>query len=278
MLAVALADSFFKEIGQTFFKLKRTFKGKELEGFTYKHPFLKREGPFVLGDHVSQETGTGLVHTAPGHGLEDYAVGQKYKLSSPCPVDERGHFTEDLPENLRGLFIFKGNSVILEMLKNTGHLLGYKSITHSYPYNPRSDSPLIYRLTAQWFLSLDKKAHSIRERALKACEKEIHFLPSWGKSRLTAMIKAGPDWCLSRQRVWGVPLVVFYCKKCSKALLNPDLIEKIANEMQSSGEGIEYNFNRSAKQLLPDKTECENCGYNEFDKGEDILDVWFRRQ
>ena len=275
VLAVALADSFFKEIGQRPFKLEKTFKGKDLEFLTYGHPFLNQESFFILGEHVSQETGTGLVHTAPGHGLEDYSVGQKYKLTSPCPVDEKGHFTEELSENLKGLFIFKGNQVILETLKKSGHLLAQKTITHSYPYNPRSDSPLIYRLTSQWFLSLDKKEIPIRKLALKACEREIHFIPSWGKARLTAMIKASPDWCLSRQRVWGVPLAVFYCKKCSKALLQPEVIEKIADEMQKTGEGIEYYFETTAKELLPAKTCCENCGHEDFEKGMDILDVWF---
>ena len=130
---------------------------------------------------MSQETGTGLVHTAPGHGLEDYTVGQKYKLPSPCPVDEKGHFTKDLPENLIGLFIFKGQKRILEMLKKSGHLLAHKTITHSYPYNPRSDSPLIYRLTPQWFLSLDKKAQPIRKKALKACEKRHSLYSLLGK-------------------------------------------------------------------------------------------------
>ena len=275
LLAMALADSFFKEIKSPPLKLEKTFKGKDLEFLTYCHPLLKRESPLVLGEHVSQETGTGLVHTAPGHGLEDYTVGQKYELPSPCPVDEKGHFTGEAPENLKGLFIFKGNKMILEALKNSGHLLAQKTITHSYPYNPRSDSPLIYRLTPQWFLSLDQKETSVRGMALKACEQEIHFVPSWGKARLTAMIKASPDWCLSRQRVWGVPLVVFYCKKCSKALLQPEVIEKIADEMQKTGEGIEYYFETDIKQLLPEDSQCENCGHKEFEKGEDILDVWF---
>ncbi|MDE0092343.1 MAG: isoleucine--tRNA ligase [Oligoflexia bacterium] len=271
LLAVALADSFFKELDLPPFQLEKTFKGKDLESLNYSHPFLERECPFVLGDHVSQETGTGLVHTAPGHGLEDYAVGQKYKLPSPCPVDEKGHFTDEAPENLRGLFIFKGNSVILKMLKDSKHLLAHKTVTHSYPYNPRSDSPLIYRLTPQWFLSLDK----IRDLALKACEQEIHFVPSWGKTRLTAMVQASPDWCLSRQRVWGVPLVVFYCKKCSKALLNAEVIEKIADEMQNTKQGIKYYFETDTKDLLPDSISCENCGHKKFEKGKDILDVWF---
>ncbi|MCY4321249.1 MAG: isoleucine--tRNA ligase, partial [Bdellovibrionaceae bacterium] len=275
ILAVCLADSFFKELGLKTFKIEKTFKGKDLEFLTYKHPFLEGERPFVLGEHVNQDVGTGLVHTAPGHGLEDYIVGQKYKLASPCPVDEKGHFTKSVPKNLRGLFIFKGNTVILEGLKNSGHLLSSKTISHSYPYNPRSNSPLIYRLTAQWFLSLDKKETGVREMALRACEKEIHFIPSWGKARLISMIKASPDWCLSRQRAWGVPLVVFYCKKCSKPLLNSELIEKIANNMQKTGEGIEYYFETDVKELLSDNITCKNCGHDEFEKGLDILDVWF---
>ena len=274
LLAVALADSFFKEIEKDSFKLEKTFKGKDLEFLTYKHPFIKRESPLVLGDHVSQETGTGLVHTAPGHGLEDYVVGQKYKLPSLCPVDEKGHFTKEA-EELEGLFIFKGNKVILEALEKSGHLLAQKTITHSYPYNPRSNSPLIYRLTPQWFLSLDKKENNIREQALKAIEKEIHFVPDWGKARLNGMIKSSPDWCLSRQRVWGVPLVVFYCKKCGQALLKPKVIEKVADDMEKSGRGIDYYFETEEKKLLPEETSCEKCGYTEFQKGLDILDVWF---
>ena len=277
LIACELAEAFFKETGFLPLKLQKSFKGKELEGLTSLHPFMKRESPLILGDHVSLEAGTGLVHTAPGHGLEDHLVGKKYQLREYCPVDERGHFTSELPENLRGLFVFKGNKVILEMLNTSGHLISYKEIKHSYPYNPRSNSPLIYRLTPQWFLSLDKACpeSSIRSQALEACEKQIHFVPEWGKARLSSMIKSSPDWCLSRQRLWGVPLVVFYCRSCGSPLLDSKIIEQIAEGMETSGEGIEYYFSRSEAELLPPNLKCKSCGHQDFQKGKDILDVWF---
>ena len=277
LLACGLAESFFKGTGLPPLKKEKSFKGWELEGLVTLHPFMNRTSPLVLGDHVSLEAGTGLVHTAPGHGLEDYLVGKKYQLKERCPVDEKGHFTEDLPEELKGLFIFKGNKRIMDLLKDSGHLISHKEIVHSYPYNPRSDSPLIYRLTPQWFLSLDKddKKGSVRSKALEACEKSIKFVPSWGKARLSAMLKTGPDWCLSRQRVWGVPLVVFYCKNCSSPLLDSKIIKQVADGMEASKEGVEYYFLRKAAELLPEGLSCQKCGSQDFQKGEDILDVWF---
>ncbi len=279
LIACPLAPAFFELTGLSPLQKQSSFKGKDLEGLVSLHPFMDRKSPLILGDHVSLEAGTGLVHTAPGHGLEDYLVGKKYQLKEHCPVDERGHFTEELPEGLKGLFILKGNKIILEWLRKTGHLLSHKEITHSYPYNPRSNSPLIYRLTPQWFLSLDQESMndslSVRSKALSACEKDINFIPDWGKSRLEAMIKSSPDWCLSRQRVWGVPLVVFYCKACKSPLLNAQIINKIADKMENSGEGIEYYFSREEKDLLPKDLKCNNCGHPHFQKGSDILDVWF---
>lgn len=278
LLACGLAESFFKANDLPDLKKKKTFKGKDLEGLVSQHPFIKRESPLLLGEHVSLEAGTGLVHTAPGHGLEDHLMGQKYGLEAYCPVDERGHFTEELPEELRGLFIFKGNKVIIEMLKQSNHLLAHKEITHSYPYNSRSQSPLIYRLTPQWFLSLDKKDQkgvSVRSQALSACKSDIHFVPEWGKARLEAMLKSSPDWCLSRQRLWGTPLVVFYCKNCSAEVLDPKVIDQIADAMEKSGEGIEYYFSKEAKELLPKDLKCKECNHSDFEKGQDILDVWF---
>ena len=279
LIACELASAFFKESGFPPLKKQKSFKGRDLEALVSLHPFMNRNSPLVLGDHVSLEAGTGLVHTAPGHGLEDYLVGKKYQLKEYCPVDERGHFTTELPEEFRGLFIFKGNQVIIELLKNSGHLISYKEITHSYPYNPRSDSPLIYRLTPQWFLPLDKKTQgekaSVRSKALDACEKKIHFVPAWGKARLSAMIKTSPDWCLSRQRIWGVPLVVFYCQNCEAPVLDLKIIEEIAEGMEKTGQGIEYYFSKSEKELLPAALECKTCGGKGFKKGRDILDVWF---
>ena len=275
IIAVKLEEAFVKATHFKPLKKIKVFKGKDLEGLSANHPFLDRKSPLILGPHVTLEAGTGCVHTAPGHGLDDYLVGKKYNLKEHCPVDVRGHFTKDLGEDLNGLFIFKGNKVIIEKLKKSGHLVAEKEITHSYPYNPRSDSPLIYRLTPQWFLALDQGPKSIRFQAKKASDHSIKFIPDWGKNRLDGMLKNNPDWCLTRQRTWGVPFVVFYCKKCSTPLLNSKIINNIADKMEESKEGIEYYFTRKSHELLPQNTKCESCQGTDFKKGEDILDVWF---
>ena len=275
LIACGLKEAFEKEVGLSLSPAKKVYKGKELENLLLKHPFLEREVPVILGDHVTLESGTGCVHTAPGHGLEDYKVGKQYQLKEHSPVDGRGHFDDSVPEDLRGVFIFKGNKIILEKLKQTGHLLGEKALVHSYPYNPRSDSPLIYRLTPQWFLKMDDPKKSIRKQAFQALEEKIQFIPSWAKSRLEGMLKNSPDWCLSRQRVWGVPLVVLYCKNCETPYFEPEWIKKVADEMEKTKQGIEYYFSTPCESLLPKNLKCDSCGGKEFKKGQDILDVWF---
>ena len=276
LIAKERKDFFIQETRLTLSdKPKALFKGKELLGLKTHHPFIDRTSPLVLGDYVTLSSGTGCVHTAPGHGLDDYQTGQKFQLKTLCPVDEKGHFNQEAPEDLRGLFIFKGNKVIMEKLKETGHLLGEKEIFHSYPYNPRSNSPLIYRLTPQWFLNLEDKKLSLRSLALKASDSQIHFVPEWGKARLDGMLKNSPDWCLSRQRIWGVPLVVFYCESCQTPYVNAEVMRNIADKMEETKEGIEYYFSTETSKLLPENTKCHACGNKKFYKGTDILDVWF---
>ena len=333
ILAEARAEKFFQETGLGPWPQVSSRKGRELavaEGFDPQnldqfhqdrekgllahHPFMKSDGPLgrlcplIQSLHVTLEAGAGLVHIAPGHGPEDFLLGLRYGLNKPCPVDERGHFyhSKDLPQWLRACFILKANKIIAEKLKESGHLLREGALTHSCPYNPRAGSPLIYRLTPQWFLSLDhpisgKAEGGIRDQALLACETApekggIHFVPAWGKARLKAMIQNAPDWCLSRQRMWGVPLPVFYCRnpKCRASLPPPlepskkasanslasqedsaEIIKALADKMESSKEGINYWFSRKAGELLPKGLKCLTCGGAEFEKGGDILDVWF---
>ena len=273
ILAEDLKENFEKH---TSLNLKKviSFKGKKLEGQKARHPFMEKDSLIILGDHVSKAEGTGCVHTAPGHGLDDWKVGQKYHLPVSVPVDERGCFTCEVPK-WEGQHIFKVNPLIIEELKQKQALLAQKQITHNYPYNPRSSSPVIFRATHQWFIKFDSVTHHVREKALLEIEQAIQFQPAWGKQRLKAMIKASPDWCLSRQRHWGVPVPVFYCQKCGHALMSATLINNIADQMEQTGEGIEYWFSRSVEELIPKGFTCPECQGEEFKKGKDILDVWF---
>ena len=273
ILACELAESFQKKTGLKL-NLKKQFKGSSLENLSYRHPFMKRVSKTILGRHVTLSAGTGLVHTAPGHGMDDFIVGQKYNLPVSCPVDERGCFTSEIPQ-WEGENIFKANSQIIETLKKSKHLIHHEEIEHQYPYNPRSKSPLIIRTTYQWFLDFNHKKIPIKKTALDLIEKNIHFVPSWNKQRLAGMIKESPDWCLSRQRVWGVPLIVFYCQSCKAPLIDPPLMRKIADQMEKTGQGIEYFFSKSESELLDKNKKCPQCKNNSFKKGEDILDVWF---
>lgn len=272
IVAQALKEAFENDTGLSL-TLKQSFKGEELNGAKAQHPFIDRESLVILGDHVTTEAGTGCVHTAPGHGLDDYVVGMKNGLPVDCPVDAAGRFTLDDPE-LKGLKIFEGNKVINERLKNSGHLLGLKEITHSYPHNPRTKTPLIFRATPQWFIRYDDPQFNIREKALASIENEIQFFPSWGLQRIRSMISNSPDWCISRQRLWGVPIPVFYCQDCDQALIDADLIEEIADLMEKSGKGIEAYYQTPEKDLIKNR-KCQGCGSQNFKKGTDILDVWF---
>ncbi len=252
------------------------FKGKELEHLKARHPFRNQNSVVVLGDHVSEAEGTGCVHTAPGHGMEDFLVGQKYGLKTLVPVDGRGVFTEEAGE-FCGQHIFKANPLIVKKLQDINSLLAQTEIEHNYPFSPRSSYPLIFRATDQWFISFDHKQYSVRKKSLSTVHKDspVQFYPEWGRQRLKAMLLNSPDWCLSRQRHWGVPVPVFYCVKCKTPLLSQKITEGIANKMESSGQGIEYWFSTKTEELLPSGTQCLNCKHSSFEKGQDILDVWF---
>lgn len=270
ILATALKEAVAADTG-AHLQLVWTLKGQDLENLDAHHPFIARAAKIILGTHVTLDAGTGCVHTAPGHGQEDYIVGQKYGLPIYSPVDEAGCFTKDVPE-YQGMNVFAANPKIVERLRESGHLMGYKKIEHSYPHCWRSKAPLIFRATPQWFLGMDLPGNSIRQQALKALD-EIHFIPSWGEQRLRAMVENRPDWCLSRQRKWGVPIVVFYCEDCGHELIRSDLMNKVADKMEKNG-GIEAYYQTPSEEFVGNEV-CSQCGGKKFVQGKDILDVWF---
>ncbi len=244
--------------------------GKKLEGIEMQHPFLERKVPGVLANYVTAEDGTGCVHTAPGHGREDFLTGQKYGLEVYCPVGEAGEFTEGLPEYL-GKKIFDANEPIIDLLKARGTLVGQPGwLTHSYPHCWRCHNPIIFRASDQWFIDIDH-AH-MRERAL-AEVKKVRWLPESGEERISNMIATRPDWCISRQRVWGVPLTVFHCETCQKPLMDAKLAAPAIQLFRK--EGADAWYAHPIADLLPPGTKCPECGGTMLRKETDILDVWF---
>ncbi len=246
------------------------FEGKQLEGLSYLHPFMGRQSPVILGDHVTLEAGTGLVHTAPGHGAEDYVVGMKYDLEVLNPVDGAGVFTEAAGK-YAGKKIFEANPEIVADLLASGHLLSDPAATlkHSYPHCWRCHKPVVFRATDQWFLSLDHRG--MRQAALAEIDK-VQWIPHWGRDRIYNMIEARPDWCLSRQRTWGVPIPVFYCEGCGEPLVSPAVMNKVADAFEQ--EGIEAWYRRTPAELTAGHA-CARCGGTAFRREQDILDVWW---
>ena len=262
-----LVDTVMQKVGITEYKIATTAKGRELGKIKYLHPLSKDECPVILGETVVKDEGTGCVHTAPGHGEADYELGLKYKLAIFAPVDEEGCFTSGVSD-LAGMNVFEANKPITEALKEEGQLLYQESLTHSYPHCWRCKRPVIFRATDQWFISIDKEG--LRRRSLKEIEK-VNWIPGWGQIRIRNMIAERPDWCISRQRVWGVPLPIFYCIGCNQELLSPEAIKAVADLV--SKEGTDSWFLK--EDLLPADISCPNCGQKKFRKETDILDVWF---
>lgn len=272
LIAKGLKENFAQATGLELAETNHLYSGKDLVKIKARHPFIDRDSLFVLGLHVSLDAGTGCVHTAPGHGMDDYRVGLEYGLPVLSPVDERGCYTAEVAD-YEGMNIFKANPVIVQRLRESGHLLGYKEIEHSYPHCWRSKTPLIFRATPQWFIGLDLQENNIRQKALQAVE-SIQFFPAWGKARLRAMMENRPDWCLSRQRIWGVPIPVFYCKATGEPLVDYDVMMKVADAMEKNG-GIEAVFTTPPDQFIPGDLKKGRFGSEGFRPGKDILDVWF---
>jgi len=251
------------------YQIVDTFPGSVLEGLKCRHPFIDRESLLILGNHVTLEAGTGCVHTAPGHGQEDYEVGLRYNLEIYAPVDDDGKFTSKV-DFFAGQFVFEANQAVNEKLKEVKALLKEENITHSYPHCWRCKNPIVFRATEQWFISMDQ--NHLRERTLKEIIK-VKWIPPWGRERIYHMVENRPDWCISRQRAWGVPIPIFYCKQCHHTIANREIIEGVADRFEKYG--ADLWFSKDAHHLLPPHTSCPQCGGKRFDQEKDILDVWF---
>jgi isoleucyl-tRNA synthetase len=243
-------------------------RGRKLEGAVCRHPWLERDSRVILANYVTLEAGTGLVHIAPGHGQEDYDSGRKYGLEPYSPVDDGGRFTQEVPE-FAGLKVEDANAGIIELLRRRGKLLQAQEMTHSYPHCWRCKRPIIFRATEQWFISMEK--NGLRQKALAAIDR-VAWVPRWGRERIYQMVERRPDWCISRQRAWGVPIVAFHCQGCGRVLLTPEILHGLIEKVRR--EGADFWFDTPAAELLPPDTVCA-CGASDFTKETDILDVWF---
>jgi isoleucyl-tRNA synthetase len=269
ILARDLVEDCMKAFNITNYSIVSDIDSKYLEHKKCRHPLYERPSTIVLGHHVTLEAGTGCVHTAPGHGREDFEVGNAYGLDAYSPVDADGRFTDEVGF-FSGKFVFQADAEIIDKLRSNNALMHSGKIKHSYPHCWRCKKPVIFRATPQWFISMDKTG--LRQKSLKAID-TVRWIPAWGRDRIFGMIEHRPDWCVSRQRSWGVPITVFYCRKCNTLMITQKIIDRIFEIFNDKGAGVW--FEQDADFFLPEGTRCESCGSHEFEKENDILDVWF---
>ncbi len=269
IVAESLLAQVMSQAGKVNFSILEKFPGKEVLGLKCRHPFLNRESLLILANYITLDTGTGCVHTAPGHGQEDYESGIEYNIPIYSPVDDQGRFTPDV-EFFAGQYVFAANDAVIKKLAEVGNLVHTQTYRHQYPNCWRCKNPIIFRATEQWFISMDK--NGLRQKALQAID-QVVWIPRWGRDRIYGMIQNRPDWCISRQRAWGVPIVAFTCKNCGQVLVEEALISYVANFFEK--EGADIWFLRPAEDLLPPNIKCPQCQGNKFRKEMDILDVWF---
>ncbi|MDI9479660.1 MAG: isoleucine--tRNA ligase [Bacillota bacterium] len=256
-----------EKLAWSHYKVVKEFKGQELDQALCRHPFMERDSLVLLGKHVTLEAGTGCVHTAPGHGEDDFYVGREYGLQVLSPVDDRGRFTEEA-QPFTGLYVHDANQQVIEKLQENNALLNATHLQHQYPFCWRCKHPIIYRATEQWFASID----GFRQETLQAIDK-VKWIPSWGRDRIYNMVHDRGDWCISRQRTWGVPIPIFYCQSCKEPIINDSTINRISELFAEHGSDIW--FMKEAQDLMPAGYTCEHCGADQFNKETDIMDVWF---
>jgi isoleucyl-tRNA synthetase len=273
IVAAELLDKVVAATGVPLVRVAGSFLGRIFENAKFQHPFLDRVIPGVLGKHVTLEQGSGIVHTAPGHGAEDFVVGQEYGIETYAPLDDAGRFTEGLPE-YKGKTVFEANPLIIDLLQRRGALVHQSKIMHSYPHCWRCHNPVIFRATEQWFIGMDRRARDGQELRPQAIAEvpSVTWTPEWGEERMRSMVATRPDWCVSRQRFWGVPIIEFVCEKCGKRLEDVAALRNVVKWFER--EGADAWFDHSAAELLPAGTSCA-CGGQDWQKRNDILDVWF---